>query len=107
MLRNASTLIVVIHITLHTGELKTLDKDKKYDVILANINRNVLLENVNRIAIRHRLGGTLLLSGILIRDKAKVTDIYEYHGYRVEHVNEMRRMALYRISEGVGVFGLT
>lgn len=42
---------------------------KKYDLILANINRNVLLDTMAGMAARLKKGGTLLLSGFLEADK--------------------------------------
>jgi ribosomal protein L11 methyltransferase len=41
---------------------------REYDVILANINRNVLLDNMSLMAQRMVPGGILLLSGILDTD---------------------------------------
>lgn len=75
-------------ITLKTGELTSIRAQEKYDIILANINRNVLLENVNDVAIRMKEGGILLLSGILKDDQDKVVDSYEYHGFRTEDVTK-------------------
>jgi ribosomal protein L11 methyltransferase len=41
---------------------------REFDVILANINRNVLLDNMSLMAQRMVPGGILLLSGILDTD---------------------------------------
>lgn len=45
-----------------------------YDIILANINRNVLLETMSAMAERLRADGTLLLSGILAQDVPVITE---------------------------------
>ncbi len=42
--------------------------DEQFDIILANINRNVLLENMPALSKQLRAGGSLLLSGILEED---------------------------------------
>lgn len=41
---------------------------KKYDIIIANINRNVLLEDINIYSSILKKGGILLLSGFYIED---------------------------------------
>lgn len=49
-------------IRIYLGDLDVVPT-RQYDIILANINRNVLLDNMERIAQRLRKGGTLILSG--------------------------------------------
>ncbi|NBC83181.1 MAG: 50S ribosomal protein L11 methyltransferase [Bacteroidetes bacterium] len=51
------------------GGIEAVPGDKKYDIILANINRNVLLEQIMFYAQWLNKDGVLLLSGILIDDK--------------------------------------
>ncbi len=46
--------------------------EKDFDVILANINRNVLLNDMQEYAIRLAEGGTLLLSGFYENDVPKL-----------------------------------
>lgn len=58
----------------------------KHDVILANINRRVLLESVQGIRSRLETGGTLLLSGVLDVDKDIVKEAYS-SDFDLIHVN--------------------
>jgi len=51
---------------------ETVSGSRLYDVILANINRNIILENLPAMAAALRTGGQLLLSGLLEEDKASV-----------------------------------
>lgn len=46
---------------------------EQFDIILANINRNIILDNLQ--ALRKALvpGGQLLLSGLLKEDEAEIT----------------------------------
>jgi len=44
-----------------------------YDVVLANINRNVILQNLGTISSRLRRSGLLLISGILLADLEEFT----------------------------------
>jgi len=46
--------------------------DKKFDIILANINKNVILENFDVLKNEMKSNGTLLLSGLLETDRYDV-----------------------------------
>ena len=62
------------------GEI-LLVEGKSYDIILANINRNVLLDSVNDISKAINPEGKLLLSGILIQDFEIINDTYSKEGF--------------------------
>ncbi len=55
------------HISVFVGEASLLE-GKKYDLIIANINRNILLNDMNRYITCLNNGGTLLLSGFYKED---------------------------------------
>ena len=55
------------HITVYEGEAALL-KDKKYDLIIANINRNILLNDMQAYVDCLNPKGTLLLSGFYTED---------------------------------------
>lgn len=46
---------------------------RKYDMVLANINRNIILNDIDRYVEALNDGGKLLLSGFLIEDIADIT----------------------------------
>ena len=48
--------------------------DQLFDVILANINRNILIDQMSIYATRLKTGGKLLLSGFLTDDENTITD---------------------------------
>ncbi|WP_114791500.1 50S ribosomal protein L11 methyltransferase [Niabella yanshanensis] len=50
---------------------------ESFDIILANINRNVLLENMKDLSIQLNANGQLLLSGILEEDLAVIKEAAE------------------------------
>ncbi|KSA14714.1 50S ribosomal protein L11 methyltransferase [Maribacter dokdonensis] len=54
-------------ISVYEGDV-TLLKDKKYDLIIANINRNILLADLPSYAKCLNKGGVLLLSGFYTED---------------------------------------
>jgi ribosomal protein L11 methyltransferase len=55
------------HITVYEGDAELL-KDKKYDLIIANINRNILLNDMQSYVDCLNSKGTLLLSGFYTED---------------------------------------
>ena len=68
----------------YTFILGTLDKvkDKKYDVILANINRSVLLEKARELSLLMKSHAEILLSGILLQDEELVKSTFENQGLK-------------------------
>ncbi len=68
-------------IKMFSGTVEDVSEEEKFDIILANINRNVLLDEMHQYAARLKPNGTLLLSGFynydapLIEEKAKVNGL--------------------------------
>lgn len=52
-----------------------------YNIILANINRNILLQYMTDLSARTVTGGYLLLSGILEEDREAITEAAVHNGY--------------------------
>lgn len=78
---NASENIVINSCRV-TGIQKTevLNLEKKYDTILANINRNIILENLDKLAEGLQPGGAILLSGLLELDETDILDACRKRG---------------------------
>ncbi len=55
------------NITVHEGDASLLN-DQKYDLIIANINRNILLNDMSSYSKVLNVGGTILLSGFYTED---------------------------------------
>ncbi|MDO5969996.1 50S ribosomal protein L11 methyltransferase [Flavivirga aquimarina] len=66
------------HISVLEGDA-TLLKNKKYDVIIANINRNILLNDIKTYASCLNKSGMLFLSGFYNDDIPMITDECEKH----------------------------
>jgi ribosomal protein L11 methyltransferase len=58
-------------INLYNSE--KVPSDMPFDIILANINRNVILENLSLLYNQLKPGSILLLSGLLAEDEADIT----------------------------------
>lgn len=68
IVRNNTSEINVIH-----GDIESLG-EQKFDIILANINRNILLKDVPRYYQLLSPNGTLVMSGFLDVDLAVITE---------------------------------
>jgi len=60
--------------------------DRSYDIILANINRNVILDSLPTLFGRLLPGGVLVTSGILLADEKIVADAQEMAGFNTDKV---------------------
>ena len=67
--RNAVRINQIVH-----GTLGDLQSSKRYDLILANINRNVLLASAGALYARVNTGGSVFCSGILAADEQRLQD---------------------------------
>lgn len=78
-----------VHITVRQASLEHITADE-YDVILANINRHILLEHMNALYGRLKSGGTILMSGLLTDDENIIKQAATVAGF---HVNNMLQQA--------------
>lgn len=62
---------------------------EKFDVILANINRHILVDNMALIGQRLAIGGTLVMSGLLAEDQAIITVAAADASLVVERMEEL------------------
>lgn len=61
------------HISVYEGDVSLLE-DKNYDVIIANINRNILLNDIHQYAKCLHENGILFLSGFYTEDIPIITE---------------------------------
>ena len=59
-----------------------------FDIILANINKNVILDHISRLASRLKKTGVLLLSGLLSTDEADIRLAASIQGLEITERNE-------------------
>ena len=71
------------HITVIEGDASVL-KDKKYDIIIANINRNILLNDMAVYVSCLNKNGILLLSGFYDNDIPMIQQVCEKHMLKFE-----------------------
>ena len=76
------------YITVLEGDVKLL-KNKTYDIIIANINRNILLQDMAMYSTALNHGGSLFLSGFYKEDIPLITE--EAHKFNLLQVDELER----------------
>lgn len=75
-IENAPSNVTLNHcqrIQVMEGTIGSLNLGRQFDLVLANINKNVLLEETAQFARHLPVGGTLVLSGFYQRDDADIT----------------------------------
>lgn len=92
---NAVANGVVIHV--EEGGIETVKEAEAFDVIIANITRNVLLASSDEIKRKMKPGGILLLSGILIEDIPLITSDFGRHGLILQKTLERGKWAALRL----------
>jgi ribosomal protein L11 methyltransferase len=68
-----------------------------YDVVIANINRNILLDEIAEYAVRLASGGHLLLSGFYAEDIPFLTQAAQPLGLVLEAETNLRNWACLRL----------
>lgn len=74
-----------VELTVHIGDARLLnDKKEHFDIILANINRNILLNDMEHYVAALQKGGDLVISGFYESDVAALQQHAESLGMRLE-----------------------
>ncbi len=60
------------HVEVQSGTIRTVDTTGLYDVILANINKNVLLDELPLYVERLKTDGKIILSGFYVQDNEDI-----------------------------------
>jgi len=67
-------------VEVRLGDVNQIQNDQPYDIILANINRNVLLADIPIYTTHLRPGGTLIISGFYFEDLEAIRSMAENSG---------------------------
>lgn len=80
----------------HGDLAATVKSDEHFNIILANIHRNILLAINNEIKSHQNSGGNLIISGILEYDTDEVIEAYQIAGYKlIQRMQENEWIALH------------
>ncbi len=88
-IENAAENIAINHCSAITLEkADSLNREGHFDVILANINKNVLLGNMGAIRQHLRPGGVVIMSGLLSGDRQDIEAEAIKHALKIEDIME-------------------
>lgn len=99
-IENVKTNNVENIVEIRLTELSNIHKDN-FDVILANINKNILLELSEAISKIIKKNGLLLLSGLLISDEEEIINEYKKKGFRFiqsKRMNEWIALKFFKLA---------
>ncbi len=68
------------HIEVRQGDARLLSEEERYDIIMANINRNTLLQDIPVYTRHLSKGGILILSGFYLDDMEAISNKCESEG---------------------------
>ena len=85
-------------IVLFQGDLDVLSNEP-FDLILANINKHVICNNINALYNRLIFGGKLLISGILAEFEEEVSDVILSEGFHLEGIRRKDDWLLYHCNK--------
>lgn len=80
---------------LHTD---TVNMDEQFDIILANINKNVILANIPALEARLKQGGIILFSGLLAEDEKDILEATGNTTLRLQKKTEKNKWICLRFS---------
>jgi ribosomal protein L11 methyltransferase len=83
LLNNVSNSLVPL-----TGNIESV-KEKEFDLILANIQRNVLIEIADEIKSKIKSKGIVILSGLLEEDREAIQKKYHSLGFKTQQVEKL------------------
>jgi ribosomal protein L11 methyltransferase len=88
------------NITVELGDAHSLAGREPFDVVIANINRNILLADMPAYAAVMKAGSQLLMSGFYVEDIPAIRQMAESLGFRFEHHREKNRWAAVKFVKG-------
>ena len=81
------------HIKVHEGSIRQLKNSNLFDLVMANINRNVLLEEIGLYSEFLSVGGQLILSGFYTYDCEVIVKLCKAHSLVVTNETQENNWA--------------
>ena len=86
------------NIMVKIGSIEDISQDQ-FDVILANINKNILLQYALILVDKMKAGGILLISGIIKEDRIDMIQAYEQAGLHLVDETELNNWLMLKFSK--------
>lgn len=90
----------VVNMSAIYGTLADI-KGENYDIVLANINRNVILETLQSLVHKTIPGGTLLFSGVLVTDQEVMENAFKANGLSIVHLQTLGQWLCFNCSKQI------
>ncbi|MCI6644021.1 MAG: 50S ribosomal protein L11 methyltransferase [Alloprevotella sp.] len=81
------------NIEVRLGDASALVNEKPFDIVLANINRNILLHDMAHYVAVMRSGATIFMSGFFVDDTPLLEKAAKQHGLRLLRCRDRDRWA--------------
>ena len=91
------------HISVVIGSMDAAS-GKEFDVILANINRHILLAYMGKLSASLRVAGSIIMSGILIEDREIIIRSAEDNGLIFNSIGEENGWIAIVFKKNMGIF---
>ncbi|MCR9012935.1 50S ribosomal protein L11 methyltransferase [Gabonibacter chumensis] len=91
---NLKTNRISNNVRIKIGDANLLQEQQNYDIILANINRNILLNDMHRYTSVLNENGYLIMSGFYLQDLPKIQEEAENLGLRFKSHNVKENWAV-------------
>jgi ribosomal protein L11 methyltransferase len=82
------------NVEIRIGDISVITEND-FDIILANIQKNILIELSENFAGRLKKDGIILLSGLLKEDEADIVSLYSSKGFRHLETRQMDEWAAF------------
>lgn len=86
-------------IKIALGGAERIAEFGSFDVIFANINRNILLQDMSHYAKSLKAGGTLFMSGFYVEDLPAISEACEQNGMNVELYTEKENWCSVKVNK--------
>jgi ribosomal protein L11 methyltransferase len=88
----------VNNVQTYLGSLEKI-VEGSYDIILANINRNVILQSLETLYEKLLLGGILVISGFVSEDRELMVNACEKTGFKIKKIKERNNWLCFQLKK--------
>lgn len=81
------------------GIISDIEQSEQFDIILANINKNVLLDAAEEISVHLNRNGTIIMSGFYKQDQEKIVSIYQALNFRLVSAKKKNQWACIKLAK--------
>jgi len=87
------------YVDIRLGSVETIKESEQFDITLANINRNVILEIIPFLVEKTNPGGTICLTGLLDSDEDVIRETIKIHPVEIVEVTQEDEWILFHLKK--------